>query len=241
MSFNLKYIVQVLEFLGHLDFGGVIEVRIFPKSYYITIRKQRTYVGKVVSGYYDDYEKLARDIEPFDGKANIYVTINPCIPDLLARAANRLQYGAQVTTSDSEILSDHFFVFDVDPVRPSGISSTDAELQLALAKRDEVVEFLSPWASVVKGMSGNGGHGLICLTGYPNNEETRRAKERLTRFLSERFSDERVSVDNTVFNLSRNMVRLPVRVIASLPDRIVALTLTLNRLSLVICTHTLMR
>jgi len=88
-------------------------------------------------------------------------------------------------------------------VRPAGISSSDVELQSALAKRDEVTEFLSPWAKTVKGMSGNGGHGLIRLTGYPNSEGTRKAKERLTRFLSDRFSDARVSVDNTVFNMSR--------------------------------------
>lgn len=203
MDFDRDYIMSVLEFLGHLEAGGVTEVRIFPNARYLPINGRRQYVGNVVSGYYDDYEKLARDIEPFDGKANIYVTINPCIPDLLARAANRLQTGATITTRDSEILCDSWFVFDTDPVRPAGISSTDSELQLALAKRDEVAKFLSPWASVMKGMSGNGGHGLIRLTGYPNNEETRRAKERLTRFLSEKFSDAKVSVDNTVFNVSR--------------------------------------
>ena len=203
VSFDKKYIVGILHFLGHFQAGGVTEVRIFPKDRYVTIGNRRTYVGNVVSGYYNDFDKLARDIAPFGGKANIYVTLNPCKPDLLARAANRLQYGAKVTTSDGEILCDMWFPIDFDPVRPSGISSTDSELQLALAKLNEVADFLSPWATVVKGMSGNGGHGLLRLPGYPNNEETRRAKERLTRFLSERFSDEKVSVDNTVFNMSR--------------------------------------
>lgn len=203
MDFDRDYIIKVLEFLGHREAGGVTEIRIFPKERYLFINNRREYVGKVVSGYYNDYDKLARDIKPFDGKADIYVTINPCKPDLLARAANRLQYAAQVTTSDNDILCDIWFPVDVDPVRPAGISSTDAELQAALARRDEVAEFLSLWASVVKGMSGNGGHGLIRLTAYPNSEETRKAKERLTRFLSERFSDARVSVDNTVFNASR--------------------------------------
>ena len=202
-NFDRDYVVEVLEFFGHCEAGGVTEVRIFPKSRYITIRNKPIYVGQVVSGYYNDYKKLAGDIEPFDRKASIYVTINPCIPDLLARAANRLQLGAKVTTSDNDILCDLWFVFDVDPVRPAGISSTDAELHAALAKRDEVADFFSPWAKTVKGMSGNGGHGLIRLPGYRNNEGTRKAKEGLTRFLAERFSDARVSVDNTVFNASR--------------------------------------
>ena len=203
MGLDRNYIVKVLDSLGHLEAGGVTEVRIFPKERYTTIVNRRIYVGSVVSGYYDDYDKLAQDIKPFDSKANIYITINPCIPDLLARAANRLQFGAKVTTRDSEILCDMWLPIDADPVRPAGISSTDAELQLALQKRDEVAQFLSPWASVVKGMSGNGGHGLVRLTCCPNDEETRRAKARLTRFLSERFSNAKVSVDNTVFNLSR--------------------------------------
>jgi len=199
MIFDKDYIARVLEFLGHREAGGVTEVRIFPKERYLGHR----YVGQVVSGYYNDYKKLARDIGVFDGKANIYVTLNPCRPELLARSANRLRFSARITTGDNGILADVWFPFDVDPIRPAGISSSDPELQLALLKRDEFAEFLSSWASVVKGMSGNGGHGLIRLSGYPNSEETRKAKERLTRFLSESFSDSRVSVDNTVFNMSR--------------------------------------
>ncbi len=202
-NYDGSRIVKFLRYLGHREAGGITELRIISSEPYLYINGRRQYMGNVVSGYYNEYEKAARDIKPFDGKANIYVTINPCIPDLLARAANRLQIGAKVTTSDDEILCDLFFPIDLDPRRPSGISSTDAELQLALAKLDEVAEFLSPWATVVKGMSGNGGHGLIRLPGYPNNEETRRAKERLTRFLSETFSDEKVSTDKNIYNLSR--------------------------------------
>jgi hypothetical protein len=202
--------------------GGVTEVRIFPKERYIYTGNRRKYTGKVVSGYYTDYGKLASDVEPFDRKASIYITINPCKPELLARARNRLRLNARVTTNDSDILCDLWFPFDTDPVRPANISSTDDELKAALAKRDEVAKFLSRWAKTVKGMSGNGGHGLIRLMGYPNNQETRQAKRRLTQFLSDRFSDwevdsdgdfildergkkilrqDGVSVDNTVYNL----------------------------------------
>ncbi|MFC1718614.1 hypothetical protein ACFL6S_33485 [Candidatus Poribacteria bacterium] len=203
MSFNKQRIVEFLKYLGHLEAGGVTEVRIFPKERHLFINGRSQYVGKVVSGYYNDYRQLARDIKPFDGKASIYITINPCKPELLLRSPNRLRFSAKVTTRDDDILCDLWFPIDTDPVRSAGISSTDDELKMALAKRDEVSEFLSRWAYTVKGMSGNGGHGLIRLPGYPNNEETRRAKEQLTRFLSERFSDAKVSVDNTVFNMSR--------------------------------------
>ena len=98
MNFDRGYILRVLEFLGHLEAGGVTEVRIFPKKRYLAINGRRRYVGKVVSGHYNDYKKLTRDIEPFDGKANIYVTLNPCKPELLARSPNRLRFSAKVTT-----------------------------------------------------------------------------------------------------------------------------------------------
>ncbi len=224
MNFDRDYILRVLEFLGHLEAGGITEVRIFPKKRHLAINSRRQYVGKVVSGYYNDYRQLARDIELFDGKASIYITINPCKPELLTRSPNRLRFSAKVTTSDDDILCDLWFPIDTDPVRPAGISSTDAELQMALAKRDEVAEFLSSWTETVKGMSGNGGHGLIRLPGYPNNQEIRQAKKRFIHFLADRFSDwevdsygnfvldrrgrksprsNGVSVDNTVFNMSR--------------------------------------
>ena len=202
-KFDPEYIKKVIEFLGHKEAGGITEVRIFPKDRYLYINGQREYVGKTVSGYYDSSVRLVKDIQPFDERASIYVTINPVKPALLARYNNRLQYNATHTTSDDDILADLWFPYDTDPIRPADISSTDDELQIALAKRDEVAEFFFKWAQTIKGMSGNGGHGLIRLVGYPNNQETRQAKEKLTHFLSEKFTDERVSLDNTVFNRAR--------------------------------------
>jgi hypothetical protein len=202
-KFDTEYIKKVIEFLEHKEAGGITEVRIFPKDRYLSINGRREYVGKTVSGYYDDYAKLAKDIQPFDGKASIYVTINPVKPALLARYNNRLEYNATNTTSDDDILIDLWFPYDIDPIRPADISSTDAELKAALAKRDGVAEFLSQWAVVISGMSGNGGHGLIRLIGYQNSQETRQAKEKLTHFLSEKFTDSCVSLDNTVFNMAR--------------------------------------
>lgn len=218
------YIQQVLEVLGHRDAGGVTEVRIFPPDRYMIINSRREYVGATVSGYYDDYSKLVDDIAPFDGKANIYVTINPVIKDLLARANNRLQYSAKTTTSDEDILCDLWFPYDCDPHRPADISATEKELQAALSRRDEIAKFLSQWAPSLLGMSGNGGHGLIRLPGYPNDASARQAKEPLTKYLHNRFTDweldddgnlilddkgrkilqkKGVSVDSTVSNMSR--------------------------------------
>ena len=66
----------------------------------------------------------------------IYITQNPVDPDLLARANNRLQRKPKHTTTDADIIRLAHLTLDFDPVRKSGISSTDAELAAALAQRD---------------------------------------------------------------------------------------------------------
>src|ERR1019366_714490 len=81
-----------------------------------------------ISGYFDDHERLADTVLAIDGTApGVYLTLNPCNPALLARAANRLQERAQVTTSDADILRRRWLLIDFDPVRPAGISSNDRE------------------------------------------------------------------------------------------------------------------
>ncbi len=43
-----------------------------------------------VSGYFDSPDKAAQAVSQHNGVANIYITLNPVIPALLARANNRL-------------------------------------------------------------------------------------------------------------------------------------------------------
>ena len=57
----------------------------------VEVRMPHTKRG-VVTGYFDDVAKLLGAVRQWDGKApGIYVTFNPCNPDLMARAANRLR------------------------------------------------------------------------------------------------------------------------------------------------------
>jgi len=168
--------------------------------------------------------RIAQDVKPFDGKGNIYFTLNPVNPDLLARAANRLKYSVSTTTKDNDILSDRWLPIDIDPVRPKDVSSTDEELKLALKTQAAIVTWLDKFSiptingqwralTLITGMSGNGAHILIPLRGrpaqamaprgYPNNHSTRQAKEQFIHFLKDKFSDDKVSVDSTVFNMAR--------------------------------------
>src|SRR5947209_2032100 len=100
-----------------LEAGSVIELRA-PKSYR----------DGVLSGYFSDPLKLAQAARAIDQKApGIYVTLNPVNPDLLARAENRWKPRASVLTADSDVVRRRWLLLDFDPVRPAGISSTDAE------------------------------------------------------------------------------------------------------------------
>ena len=83
------------------------------------------------SGYFDSPATLAAAVQSWDGKANIYVSLNPVLSDLLARANNRVNARAENTTSDGEVKERRWLFLDVDPARPSGISSTDAEQERA--------------------------------------------------------------------------------------------------------------
>jgi hypothetical protein len=61
--------------------GEVLEVRMLPKG-----------KDSVMSGYYNDLDKCADDCYKMDGiPEGIYTTINPCKPELLARANNRIE------------------------------------------------------------------------------------------------------------------------------------------------------
>ena len=103
--------------------GDVVEVRV-PKA-----GKHRT-----ISGYFVDFEELAQEIERLEhGRfAGVYWAANPVNPALLARAHNKLKTFAENTTNDGDILLRRWLPIDLDPKRPAGISSSDAEHAAAL-------------------------------------------------------------------------------------------------------------
>ena len=81
-----------------------------------------------------------------DSVHGIYVTLNEVNPALLSRRANRIKMRLgkkDSTTSDADILRRRWLPIDIDPLRPSGVSSTDVEHGLALAKADEVARSIA--------------------------------------------------------------------------------------------------
>lgn len=176
--------------------GSVIEVRIpdTPK--------------RTVSGYFDGHAKLATAVRDWDGKANIYVTLNPCDPALLARCTNRLQPFAKQTTSDHEIRARWWLVVDIDPVRPAGICASDEEQRNAGDRANQVFSWLKAegWPAPVAAGTGNGCY-LLYRIDLPNDDTSRNLIERCLKALAFRFDDEDVKIDTGMFNAAR-VIRL---------------------------------
>ena len=95
---------------------------------------------------------------------------------------------------------------DIDPVRPSGISSSDSELASAMTMREEVATWVVDNMDLprpMKGMSGNGAHLLFPLPDLPVNAESTNFIKKTLQGLSDRFSNDQVSIDTAVFNPAR--------------------------------------
>ncbi|MCL5961820.1 MAG: hypothetical protein M1358_21315, partial [Chloroflexi bacterium] len=173
--------------------GSVAELRILNT-------KQAT-----ISGYFSEFSKLAHAATQYDGKAPaIYVTLNPVNRSLLARAANRMGSYAKHTTSDGDIVKRRWLPLDFDPVRPAGVSSTEAEHQAALDRARQVREWLrlQGWPLPIYSDSGNGAH-ILYRIDLPNDAESTELVRRCLEALAFQFSDDGVHVDVKTFNAAR--------------------------------------
>jgi len=162
------------------------------------------------SGYFDDHDALAAAVDPLDasGTAGIYVTLNEVNPALLSRRANRIKMRLSkkdATTADSDITRRRWFPVDIDPVRPSGVSSTDEEHQAALVRAAEIAAYLGTergWPAPVMADSGNGAH-LLYRIDLPNDEESRDLVKRCMEVLDTMCSHSAASVDTANYNAAR--------------------------------------
>lgn len=188
-----EYITEIRKALAVLvTQGSVVELRAFN--------------GRMTwSGYFRDLHALAEAAARIERKAyGVYVTLNPVKPELLARAENRILERPKNATADHDVLCRHRLLVDFDPVRPSGISSTDAEKSVALKVAQEAREWLTRqgWPEPAIGDSGNGWH-LVYGVDLPNDAEARDLVQRVLQALDLRFSTDEVSIDTSVHNAAR--------------------------------------
>jgi biotin operon repressor len=156
------------------------------------------------SGYFDDVDKLSAAVARYDGRENIYVTINPVAPALLARAANRILPKARTTTADVDVVSRRWLPIDLDPKRPTGISASEDEREHALGTTRAIYSYLHElgWPDPVTTMSGNG-YWLLYPIELPNDDKAKTLVEGVLGHLAKKFGSPTVAIDTTVANAAR--------------------------------------
>lgn len=183
--------------------GDVLEVRVLDA---VSADYRREHIE---SGYFD-YEHISAVPEALKRLLSfrgVYVTVNPVNPDLLARAVNRLRpAGRNPTTADTDIVLRRWLLIDCDPRRASGVSSSNAEHESALAKAREIRDGLSSlgWPDPIMTDSGNGAQ-LMYRIDLPADDG-----ELVRRVIGEiaKASSEQVAIDTSVHNPAR-IWRLP--------------------------------
>ena len=177
---------------------------VIKKDFSVEVRMLHVNKKGTVSGYYNDYSCLESDIKQYDGKNDIYITLNSILPTIIARSKNHLTSYAKNTTTDKEIIRRKWILIDLDPERPAGISSTDEELEYAHKMAEEIKDYLEKegFTEPVYAMSGNGYH-LLYSTDLLNSSEVTNLVKSFLCTLDKRFSNERVKVDTSTYNPAR--------------------------------------
>ena len=186
--------------------GEVTEVRI-PKIFGRSKAWGDGFAKGTVSGYFDDHEKLCKALKEADetNHCGIYFTLQVIDPRLIGRAFNRLR-PSDLTTSDQNVIAYRWLPIDIDPVRPSGISSSQTELGEACRLSKPVSQYIRKkmnFPSPITGMSGNGVHLLFRLPDIPVTEENKLFIKSTLEELADRFNTEKVMIDTAVFNPAR--------------------------------------
>ncbi len=196
---NVEHALHSIKLLFQPD--DVIEIRA------LEVGQDNVRQGYTHAGYFnvENYQALARAIRSVDGRAaGVYVVLNRLNPELLARAVNCLKSGIKHTTTDADIIERRWLYVDIDPVRPAGISSTEAEHGAALDCSATIRRFLElrGWPEPIVADSANGAHLLYRLPELPLDRAGDLVK-RCTLALSARFTNSEVLIDQKTCNAAR--------------------------------------
>lgn len=184
--------------------GEIIEMRILKATGKLNGLPIR---NVTVNGYFDNHADFLTALNALKTLlfSGAYFSLQVIDPRLIGRAFNRLKV-SDVTTSDKDVLAYRWLPLDFDPVRPAGISSSDAELKAALELRDKVTPIIKERFGLPEpmlAMSGNGGHALFRLPDWPADAEHIAIMKNMLANISKEFSTLEVNIDTSVFNPAR--------------------------------------
>ena len=82
----------------------LVEIRIFQEN-------------GVISGYYNDYDMLERHIEKYNGKYDIYMTLNSIRDDIVNINNMNIIKKSSICTRDCDIVKRDFIMIDIDVIK----------------------------------------------------------------------------------------------------------------------------
>lgn len=154
--------------------------------------------GRWITGWFDALDALLAAARERHKAGNLYCSLNAPKPRLVRNG----MVGEPLRNEEVAFLTR--LPFDFDPVRPTGMCSTDEELGYALERRNGLVDMLtkSGWPLPLHAKSGNGYH-AVYRARLPNNDETREMVGTVYRGLHREFDDDVVGFDRSVRNPGR--------------------------------------
>jgi len=168
-----------------------------------------------IAGYFSDHDAAARVAAEIDLRRKpkgIYLVMNEVRPELLARSPDRMTDYPDSTTSDADITSRNWLLVDIDPIRSTGVPSSEVELIAARKVAEQAKRWLIDqfeFSEPVEAISGNGYHLLFPIS-LENCDESTQLIKGVLNAASERFGGDNtptglphVTVDTSVFNAGR--------------------------------------
>lgn len=159
------------------------------------------------SGYYKNLNNIIRDIDFYDKKDGwqIYFVLNEI--DDACYTRQQCEHSIErptATTTDDNITARRWVFIDLDPKRPKETSSSNAQLEQARIKANQIFKFLKQqgFENMVVAMSGNGYHIQIPCS-LSNTAENKSLVERFLEALQMLFEDDAIEVDQKPKNAAR--------------------------------------
>lgn len=174
--------------------GELFEVRIIPAN------KKKPSVG-----YFRDAETLIRELNKQQLKGtNVYITLQAIKEACYSREQRDCFIVGASTTSDHDVEGYNWLMIDLDPERPSGVSSSDEELKEAKDLGNRIYKYLKAlgFEKPLLGYSGNGVH-LLYKVSIANTKDRTNLIQKCLKALNLLFGNEKVKVDCANFNPSR--------------------------------------
>lgn len=164
--------------------------------------------GKMMSGYFNSASVAWEEVKKYPNET-FYIIFNQinsgCMSRLQGGKMLSPSYGQKLqTTSDNDIIRRKWIFIDIDPIRPSGVSSTDEEKEQAYKTIKNIFRYLRSvgFEDPVIFDSGNG-YGMFYSVDLPVDNKTTQVVKKFLETISMLFDNEHCEIDTSVYNLAR--------------------------------------